>query len=311
MKKINSKSETLNAVELFCGGGIGSVGLHNAGIKGLLAIDNWNVAQEVFEKNFKDEKFVEFLNTDIFSLTAEEILERSKLNAGELFLMTATAPCQGFSIAGKKDPFDFRNALFMHSQELIAKVKPKFFLMENVPGMTMPTMTPIFNEIKYRFQTVLKDYNVECKILNALFFGANQARERVIFIGVRKDVNIKPPYPEPDLEGALSRRISYVLPDIDGIYAGQSKKLVKLPDSYLMTVTANECFQIMDKGTLRSASTQELRAIAGLPDWFSFEGISAQHTHKIIGNAVPAQFMESLARAIKNTYLNGTQAHVV
>jgi DNA (cytosine-5)-methyltransferase 1 len=309
MKKINSKSEILNSVDLFCGGGVGSLGQHNAGIKGVLAIDNWKVAQEVFEQNFKDEKQVEFLNTDIFALTAEEILERTGLKAGELFLMTATAPCQGFSIAGKKNPFDIRNALFLHSQELIAKVKPKFFLMENVPGMTMPPMTPIFNEVKYRFQTVLKDYNVDCKKLNALFFGANQARERVIYIGVRKDINIKPPYPEPDIAGALKRKISYVLPDIDGIYAGQSKKLVKLPDSYLMTVTAGECFQIMDKGTLRSATTEELRTIAGLPDWFSFEGISAHDIHKIIGNAVPVQFMESLTRAIKDAYLNGTQSH--
>lgn len=307
MKKLNSKSEKLTAVELFCGGGIGSVGVHNAGIEGVLAVDNWEPAQKAFEQNFKDERFVPFLNTNIFKLTSDDILKKTGLSRGELFILIATSPCQGFSISGKKDPFDVRNALFLHSQELIAEVKPKFFIMENVPGMDMPTMTPIFNEIKYRFETALKDYNVECWKLNALCFGAYQARERLIFIGTRKDLKISPPYPEPDIEGAMRRRIMDVLPGIDGVYAGQAKKTVKLPESYLMTVTAGECFQLMDNGVLRSPTTEELKKIAGLPDWFSFEGLSSHEIHKIIGNAVPVQFMQSIVESIKDAYLDFTE----
>lgn len=307
MKNSKLNSSDLNAVELFSGA-VGPIGVHNAGVKGVLAIDSWKTAQQVFEHNFQGEHYVPFLNADIFKLTAEEILERIGLSIGELFILISTSPCQGFSISGCKDPFDFRNGLFLKSQELVAKIKPKFFLMENVPGMADPFMAPIFNEIKDRFLNDLSDYHVECRILNALFYGANQARERIIFIGVRKDLNIAPPFPQPDYIGAENRRIKDVLPLIDGIYSGQADKTVRLPDSFINTVTAGECFQIMSNGVLRNPTVEELKTIAGLPDWFSFDGISHRDTHKIIGNAVPAQFMQTLIEAIKDAYLNSVKS---
>lgn len=307
MKNSKLNSGNLNAVELFSGA-VGPIGVHNAGVKGLLAVDFWDKLQQVFERNFQGEHFVPFLKADVFNLTAEEILERIGLSIGELFILISTSPCQGFSICGDKDPFDFRNGLFLKSQELVAKMKPKFFLMENVDGMADPFMAPIFNEIKDRFLHDLSDYHIECRILNALFFGAYQDRNRAIFIGVRKDLNIAPPFPQPDYIGAENRRIRDILPHIDGVYAGQAKKLVKLPDSFLKTVTAGECFQIMSNGVLRNPTVEELKLIAGLPDWFSFEGQNHRDIHKIIGNAVPVQFMQTLIEAIKDAYLNSLKS---
>jgi site-specific DNA-cytosine methylase len=174
--------------------------------------------------------------------------------------------------------------------------------MENVPGMAMAFNAPIFNEVVRRFNEDLGDYNIECRKLNALFYGANQARERLIYIGVRRDINISPPFPEPDLEGASNRRIRNILPTIDGIYSGQADKSVRLPDAFINTVTAGECFQIMDGGALRNPTVDELKVIDGLPEWFSFEGLSHGDIHTIIGNAVPAQFMQTLVECIKNAY---------
>lgn len=305
MENTNLNSSSLTAVELFSGA-VGPLGVHNAGVKGVLAVDLWAQAQRAFEQNYQGEYHVPFLKADVFKLTAEEIFERTGLTKGELFILISTSPCQGFSVSGKKNPFDFKNALFLKSQELVAQLKPKFFLMENVPGMAMPFNAPIFNEIKNRFQYDLSDYHVECRKMNALFFGANQARERLIFVGVRKDLNIAPPFPEPDLEGASNRRIGNILPYIEGVYSGQSEKTVRLPDSFFNTITAGECFQIMEQGTLRNPSIEELKIIAGLPSWFSFEGLSHRDIHTVIGNAVPAQFMETLVRTIKHAYLNSS-----
>lgn len=307
MRKANVNASKLTAVELFSGA-VGPIGVHRAGVKGMLAVDFEQTVQHTFEQNYKDEHYIPFLKEDIFKLSADEILERTGLSKGELFILISTSPCQGFSVSGKKDAFDMKNALFIKSQELVAQLKPKFFLMENVPGMSMQFMSPIFNEIKYRFQYDLSDYNVECRKLNALFYGANQARERLIFIGVRKDLNLNPPYPEPDFEGANQRRIKNILPYIDGVYSGQSEKTVRLPDSFFNTITAGECFQIMEHGALRSPSIDELKIIAGLPDWFSFEGLNHREIHTIIGNAVPAQFMETLVRTIKEAYLGSSDA---
>lgn len=300
MKK--AKNE-LTAVELFCGA-VGPMGVHNAGVKSLLAVDFWDKAQKAFEQNYKDKYHIPFLHADVFKLSAKEIMELAGIKKEELFLLIATSPCQGFSVSGRKDPFDFKNALFLKSQELIAEIKPKFFLLENVPGMAMPFNAPIFNEINIRFNTVLSDYNIECRKLNAIFYGANQTRERLIFIGVRKDFGIMPPYPMPDYEGANCRRIKDILPDIDGVYCGQAIKRVNLKDAFFNTITAGECFQIMEKGVLRNPTTEELKLIAGLPEWFTFEGLSPREIHTIIGNAVPAQFMQCLVQAIKDAYLS-------
>lgn len=305
MKNTGLNLEKLTTVELFSGA-VGPIGVHNAGVKSLLAVDCWEQLKQVYDKNFQGDYHIPFLNADIFTLTAEEILERIGLLAGQLFLLISTSPCQGFSVSGRKDPFDFKNGLFLKSQELVAKIKPMFFLMENVPGMAMPFNATIFNEIKYRFQYDLSDYQVECRKLNALFYGANQARERLIFIGVRKDLNIAPPFPEPDYIGAESRRIKNIIPLIDGVYSGQSEKIVRLPDSFFNTVTAGECFQIMSDGVLRNPTIEELKTIAGLPDWFTFDGLSHREIHTIIGNAVPAQFMQTLVETIKDRYLNAT-----
>jgi len=306
MEKSKVNLSKLTAVELFSGA-VGPIGVHNAGVKGVLAVDFEQAVQDAFEQNYKGKHHIPFLKTDIFDLSAEEIMERTGLSKGELFILISTSPCQGFSISGKKDAFDMKNALFIKSQELVAKLKPKFFLMENVPGMSKAFMSPIFNEIVNRFKFDLSDYDVECRQLNALFFGANQARERLIFIGVRKDLNIAPPFPEPDLEGANNRRIRDILPYIDGVYSGQSEKTVRLPDSFFNTITAGECFQILQEGALRNPSIDELKVIAGLPDWFSFDGLTHREIHTIIGNAVPAQFMETLVRTIKDAYINGSR----
>lgn len=306
MEKSKVNLSKLTAVELFSGA-VGPIGVHNAGVKGVLAVDFEQAVQDAFEQNYKGKHHIPFLKTDIFDLSAEEIMEQTGLSKGELFILISTSPCQGFSISGKKDAFDMKNALFIKSQELVAQLKPKFFLMENVPGMSKAFMSPIFNEIVNRFKFDLSDYDVECRQLNALFFGANQARERLIFIGVRKDLNIAPPFPEPDLEGANNRRIRDILPYIDGVYSGQSEKTVRLPDSFFNTITAGECFQILQEGALRSPSIDELKVIAGLPDWFSFDGLTHREIHTIIGNAVPAQFMETLVRTIKDAYINGSR----
>lgn len=307
MRKANVNASKLTALELFSGA-VGPIGVHRAGVKGVLAIDFEQTVQHAFEQNYKDEHHIPFLKEDIFKLSGKEILERTGLSKGELFILISTSPCQGFSISGNKNPFDMKNALFIKSQELVAELKPKFFLMENVPGMSMAFMSPIFNEIVNRFNNDLSDYHVVCKKMNALFFGANQARERLIYIGVRKDLNIAPPFPEPDLEGANNRRIRNILPNIDGVYSGQAEKTVRLPDSFFNTITAGECFQIMEQGALRNPSIDELKIIAGLPDWFSFEGLTHREIHTIIGNAVPAQFMETLVRTIKNAYLKSSSS---
>jgi DNA (cytosine-5)-methyltransferase 1 len=292
----------LKSIELYCGV-MSPIGVHNTGVKCALAVDYSASVEKAFTSNFKGKRYVPFLNADIESLTAMDLLSSAKVEKGRFFLMVITAPCPGFSISGKKDPFDRRNALFLHGQKMIKETNPEVFICENVPGMAMPYMTPIWNEIKYRFEELADVYNIQCMEMNALFFGSCQVRNRLIFVGVRKDLGFAPVFPEPDVNGAASRRIKDLFPHIDGIYTGQSEKSVRLPDSYLMTATAGESFKIMQDGCLRKATLDELKIIAGLPDWFSFDGLTDAEIHRIVGNGVPVPFMERLVETLKNKYL--------
>jgi site-specific DNA-cytosine methylase len=292
----------LRSIELYCGV-MSPIGVHNTGVNCALAVDHSDSVEKAFTTNFKGKRFIPFLNADIENLTSTDILSNAKVQKGQFFLMVITAPCPGFSISGKKDPFDPRNALFLHGQKMIKETAPEIFICENVPGMALPYMTPIWNEIKHRFVELSDTYEIQCMEMNALFFGSCQVRNRLIFIGIRKDLGFAPVFPEPDVNGALSRRIKDLFPQIDGIYTGQSEKCVKLPEAYLMTATAGESFKIMQDGYLRKATLDELKIIAGLPEWFSFDGLSETEIHRIVGNGVPVPFMESLVVALKNKYL--------
>lgn len=100
--------------------------------------------------------------------------------------------CQGFSLSGNRDPKDPRNSLFMDYLRIVREIKPKFFVMENVQGMlSMKTKTGE-NVIDLVLSEMDKSgYNVNYELLNAAEFGVPQARKRVIFVGIRKDLEFR------------------------------------------------------------------------------------------------------------------------
>ena len=215
----------LTAVSLFCGAGGGSLALFYNHLNELLAIDNWSAAQKAFEANFKDEKHIPFWNADIYSITGNDILRRILMGVGELTLLLLSPPCQGLSVAkGKMNPLDPRNGLFLHSISLTEQIRPKIFLIENVPGMSDPRNTAIFNEIKLRIREQLgPHYNIRLFNLNASFYQTGQERNRYIFIGYSRSLGIIPTAPTPDSLSREGLRIVDIDPSITAIKVGQSK----------------------------------------------------------------------------------------
>jgi len=181
---------THTVISLFAGAGGSSLGYKMVEFKELLAID-WNRnAEETFRLNFPE---VPFWNRDIEKIKPQEILDFCQLATGALDILDGSPPCQGFSIAGKRNINDPRNNIFLSFVGLINGLKPRVFVMENVSGMAKGKMKGVFIEIMKSLKVL--DYKVKAKILNSMYYSVPQRRERLFFIGVRKDLEKEPVFP--------------------------------------------------------------------------------------------------------------------
>jgi len=250
----------LTVISTFAGCGGSSLGYKKAGYKELLAIDFNKNAVETFKLNFPE---VPVWERDITKVSADEILKFCKIKKGELDILDGSPPCQGFSTAGKRNVNDSRNILFEQFVRLINDLQPKVFIMENVSGMVKGKMKGMFIEIINQLKSL--NYNVKCKLLNAKFYEVPQSRERLFFIGVRKDLNIEPSFPIP------SKKVITVKEAIKNIKLSE----IKLPKgeieiNYNNTVTVT---------TLGNASYENLTI-------FETGGTSAPIFERIVFNNV-------------------------
>ncbi|WP_347173586.1 DNA (cytosine-5-)-methyltransferase [Polaribacter uvawellassae] len=174
-------------LELFAGAGGLAVGLEKAGIKciALNEIDKW--ACQTLRENRPNWNVLE---GDIKSFDFSEY-------NNQVDIVTGGFPCQAFSYAGKKLGLqDARGTLFYEFARAVKEVNPLICIGENVKGLlshekgkTIEGMISILDEIGYNV--------VPVKVLKAIKYKVPQKRERVILVGIRKDIDIKYEYPKP------------------------------------------------------------------------------------------------------------------
>lgn len=169
-----------NVIDLFCGCGGFSKGFENAGFEVALALDCWKDAIETFNINHKKPVGV---TKNIYDFTNEEISEFGKKN--NVVGIIGGPPCQGFSMVGKREANDERNTLYLQYVRFVEQIKPEFFILENVKGLLTLEKGYFKKEIIERFSEL--GYNVTYKVLRACDYGVPQKRERVFFVGLRKD----------------------------------------------------------------------------------------------------------------------------
>jgi len=170
-------------ISTFAGCGGSSLGYSMAGFKELLVVE-WNDnAVETFKLNFPD---ISIYHGDIIKLPIKECMNLAELTKpGELDVLDGSPPCQGFSLAGKRQMKDTRNQLFHEFARLLRGLQPKAFIIENVSGMVKGKMKLIFADILRELKA--SGYEVKCWLLNVKYFYVPQNRERLFFIGVRQD----------------------------------------------------------------------------------------------------------------------------
>ncbi|MDB3880069.1 DNA cytosine methyltransferase [Alphaproteobacteria bacterium] len=177
-----------NFVDLFSGAGGFTIGFQKAGMEPLIGADYNKNAAETHRQNYPYTPFLEgdLSNPDIQSELFDNLPK-------DVFCVVGGPPCQGFSIFGKRrfvntkgyQPWDDeRNALVFSFVNIVHKIKPKWFVMENVAGLSSldngKFLEALINEFK-----AIGFHNVEYKLLNAANYGVPQLRKRLVIIGNR------------------------------------------------------------------------------------------------------------------------------
>lgn len=300
----------MKVVSLFSGAGGLDLGFKMAGHKIVWANDNFKDAAETYRKNLGKH----IVCDDIYNIDVRAIPDCDIVIGG--------FPCQGFSIANmKRHADDSRNELYKMLIKVIKAKKPKFFLAENVKGILSLEHGEVIKMILQDFEDL--GYKVQKKVLNAADYGVPQLRNRVIIVGVRKDVDFNYEYPKQTHsetgENGLKKWVTVGeamknIPDPDepndvlnhtysqfklkfNGYLGNRKIN---PDKPAPTVTARGD----DKGGVvvlhhpnnkRRMTCRELAAVQSFPLDFEFCG-NRSSIYRQIGNAVPPLLGKAVAK---------------
>lgn len=182
-----SPEHSYSVLELFAGAGGLAIGLEKAGLKCIALNEIDKYAATTLKLN---RPHWHVINDDIKNIDFSQY-------KGMVDVVTGGFPCQAFSYAGKKLGFeDARGTLFYEFARAVDETKPLVCVGENVRGLlnhdngrTLEGMKSILDEIGYRI--------LEPKVLKAIFYNVPQKRERLILVGVRKDIMVDFQYPKP------------------------------------------------------------------------------------------------------------------
>ncbi len=318
-------------ISTFAGCGGSSLGYKWAGGKVLAAVEWDENAVATYRLNHLG---TPVLHRDITTVTAEELLALTGLQVGELDIFDGSPPCQGFSTAGKRQINDPRNSLFREYVRLLRGLQPKVFIMENVSGMVKGSMKHVFAIVMRELKA--SGYTVKCQLMDAAYFGVPQHRQRMIFIGVRNDLQIQPGHPQAQTKTITLReavsgvacssdllKASYY-PEHSACYqllikmgAGERGNQYHPRGSYFSlkrlrwdrpsrTVLHEDgggaACQCCHPTAPRRLTIPEVRRVQSFPDAFQFIGNVGEQWARI-GNSVPPRLMQSIAEHVYQTIL--------
>lgn len=233
-------TSNLKALSLFSGMGGDSLGIQSAGIEVVAFNEFDKAAIESHLLNFPDSVLVEDPSQKKpKDRTNIQCIPDSAFAAykGVVDLIFAGHPCQGFSNGGKKLPDDPRNTLFREFARSARLIMPKYIIGENVDGLLSRKTADNENYIDVivrEFESI--GYNVYYKVFHTVQYGVPQLRKRLVYVGIRKDLNQSFSFPEPLNDG------KHDLPNLKNIIQFSMEGAIKIePDDFDMTSIPDEC----------------------------------------------------------------------
>lgn len=315
---------SLNVIDLFCGCGGMTKGLTDAGLNIIAGIDIWDKAINSYKQNFHHQAICE----DITKLPPETFQTLYNKENKVVDIIVGGPPCQGFSIAGKRDKKDPRNSLFMEYVKYINYFNPKAFIMENVIGILSMKTDNNEKVIDIILSQLNTNYNCIVNKLYASDFEVPQNRRRTIIIGIRKDLHITPYEPKSILSVENRIPVKKVLlqrEEINSSYYLSEKALTGIRNKKKKSKENGTGFgaQFLDldkpsytiparywkdgydalvkysENEVRRLTITELKRIQSFPDEYIIEG-SKKDIIIQIGNAVACRFAYHLGKYLIN-----------
>ncbi|MBR1556690.1 MAG: DNA cytosine methyltransferase [Prevotella sp.] len=305
----SKRKDTFKVVDLFCGCGGLSLGFQNAGYDIVAAYDNWDEAIKIYDKNFNHNVIKRDLND------TENVDDIANFHPN---IIIGGPPCQDYSSAGHRDESLGRANLTISYAEIVTKIRPQYFLMENVPTIQksdkLATVLRMFHEA---------GYGITQMVLDASKCGVPQKRKRFVVIGGlgEKDGFLD----EILIKGQSSK--SMTLRDYFGDSLG-FEYYFRVPRSYSRrgifsidepSMTIRGVDRPVPKGypghpgdpvplddSIRTLTYQERSWIQTFPRDFDWGEGSKTNLNQAIGNAVPVKLAEYIANCLR-TYINGKE----
>jgi DNA (cytosine-5)-methyltransferase 1 len=325
-----------NTVSLFSGCGGSCLGFEMAGYKPLFASEFIPEAQTTYRLNHDD---VHLDGRDIRLLQPQDIFDA--IGTDQIDVLEGSPPCSSFSQSGKgdkgwgdvslySDKKQRTDDLFFEFIRIVKGTQPKVFVAENVKGLVTGSGKGYFKMILQSMKDA--GYQVQAQLLDASLLGVPQKRNRIIFIGVRNDLNLQPVFPKPfDYQYSIGE----VITDNPSYIDDETKEPIDFTanaiyEAYMNLKEGTGCLRkyynlvrpsmsqpvptITATGGLRGAAAvkhpiyprafnlEEVRLLSGFPADFQLTG-SFKQRYERIGRAVPPLMMKAIAETICNEIL--------
>jgi len=285
-----------NFVDLFCGAGGMTQGLFQAGFKPVASVENHPIASATYRKNFPQ---CHHFSEDIQTFKPMDWLKQ--IDSPLVHLLVGGPPCQGFSVAGKRNPNDPRNYLFQEFLRIASEISPWYIVMENVPGILTMKKGKVKEAILDAFDSI--GYStVSVLILESAAYGVPQIRQ---YLSIESAISDLPEYtriPEINHEWTnhspeYMERLAKVPPggSLYQSYADAFKR--QYPGKPSMTIKENHGGTHIHPHLNRVISAREMARLQTFPDSFIFEG-SMKKAMWQVGNAVPPRLAECIGYAL-------------
>lgn len=303
--------KTYNVIDLFAGCGGLSLGFQNAGFQIVAAFDNWDEAINIYRQNFNHP----IIKRDLGN--TKDLTELERLHPD---VIIGGPPCQDYSSAGHRDEDLGRAKLTIDFAETIVRIRPQYFLMENVPNIQKSEK---LTQVLDMFHGA--GYGISRMVMDASKCGVPQKRRRYIVVGGLGEE-----------EGFLDKLL----------LAGQTKKSMTMRDYFGDTLGFQYYFRVprsysrrgifsIDEPSMtirgvdrpippgyhghpndpspltpdiRILTPQERSWVQTFPRDFVWGEISKTNLNQAIGNAVPVKLAEYIARCLI-TYINGKKTN--
>lgn len=180
-------------IDLFAGAGGMSLGFEQAGFDIAAAVEIDPIHCATHEYNFPDAATI---CASVIDLSGDEIRRRANLGNRDIDVVFGGAPCQGFSLMGKRVFDDPRNQLVFHYVRIVRELNPKYCVFENVKGLTLGKHAQFLEELITALGDAGYDVLTPYQVLNAADYGVPQDRRRLFLVCTRKGLK-SPNYPEP------------------------------------------------------------------------------------------------------------------